>query len=515
MLTSILRKSNAWCFRRASCLSLKANRGLASYVAEQVTFPDHPPLPLALPSVGKKKIQLLTRSNIPEIFATRAPHLPATDYLAAASVFPMRANNYVVEELIDWSRVPDDPIFKLVFPQPDMLEPDQLHAVRSAIERGASKSELRDLAESIRGLLNPHPANQKQENVPHINGEPVEGMQHKYRETCLFFPTEGQYCHSYCTYCFRWAQFTAVGSDQQFQSKDVTQLVDYLKANRDVTDILFTGGDPMVMHTQQFARYVDALLSSPGTENLATIRIGSKSLSYWPYRYLTDPDAGEMLKLFEKIVKSGRHLSIMAHFSHPVELQGVAVQEAMRRIRATGANIRCQAPLIRQVNDQPHIWADMWRTQTRLGAIPYYMFVERDTGAKHYFEVPLARAFDIYREAISSVAGTARTVQGPSMSASPGKIQVVGITTINTPSGPEKVFILRFLQARNPAWMKETFFAKFDEKASWLNDLKPAFGEKEFFYEKEYRELVKREGASGQLFPASDSMKYRNRIRPF
>ncbi|ESK92528.1 l-lysine -aminomutase [Moniliophthora roreri MCA 2997] len=457
MLTSILRKSNAWCFRRASCLSLKANRGLASYVAEQVTFPDHPPLPLALPSVGKKKIQLLTRSNIPEIFATRAPHLPATDYLAAASVFPMRANNYVVEELIDWSRVPDDPIFKLVFPQPDMLEPDQLHAVRSAIERGASKSELRDLA----------------------------------------------------------AQFTAVGSDQQFQSKDVTQLVDYLKANRDVTDILFTGGDPMVMHTQQFARYVDALLSSPGTENLATIRIGSKSLSYWPYRYLTDPDAGEMLKLFEKIVKSGRHLSIMAHFSHPVELQGVAVQEAMRRIRATGANIRCQAPLIRQVNDQPHIWADMWRTQTRLGAIPYYMFVERDTGAKHYFEVPLARAFDIYREAISSVAGTARTVQGPSMSASPGKIQVVGITTINTPSGPEKVFILRFLQARNPAWMKETFFAKFDEKASWLNDLKPAFGEKEFFYEKEYRELVKREGASGQLFPASDSMKYRNRIRPF
>ncbi|KAK7049875.1 hypothetical protein VNI00_005305 [Paramarasmius palmivorus] len=94
----------------------------------------------------------------------------------------------------------------------------------------------------------------------------------------------------------------------------------------------------------------------------------------------------------------------------------------------------------------------------------------KDKGAKHYFEVPLAQAFDIYREAISSVAGTARTVQGPSMSASPGKIQVVGITTIPGPSGPEKVFILRFLQARNPAWMKETFFAKFDEKASWLND---------------------------------------------
>ncbi|KAK7062648.1 hypothetical protein VNI00_000136 [Paramarasmius palmivorus] len=361
----------------------------------------------------------------------------------------MRANNYVVEELIDWSRVPDDPIFKLVFPQPDMLEEAELQNMRSALQRGADKLEMRELA----------------------------------------------------------AQFTAVGSEQQFQSKDVTQMVDYISANRDITDILFTGGDPMVMHAHQFARYVDALLAGPGTENLATVRIGTKSLSYWPYRYLTDPDAGEMLKLFERIVKSGRHLSIMAHFSHPVELQSTAVQEAMRRIRATGANIR--------FNDQPHIWADMWRTQTRLGAIPYYMFVERDTGAKHYFEVPLARAFDIYREAISSVAGTARTVQGPSMSASPGKIQVVGITTVPGPSGPEKVFILRFLQARNPAWMKETFFAKYDEKASWLSDLKPAFGAKEFFYESEYRELVKREGASGQLFPSSDSMKYRLRVHPF
>lgn len=60
----------------------------------------------------------------------------------------------------------------------------------------------------------------------------VKGMQHKYRETVLFFATEAQYCHSFCTYCFRWAQFTAVGSSQQFASKDATRLRDYLRANR-------------------------------------------------------------------------------------------------------------------------------------------------------------------------------------------------------------------------------------------------------------------------------------------
>ena len=53
--------------------------------------------------------------------------------------------------------------------------------------------------------------------MPRVGGVAVPGMQHKYRETALFFPSEGQYCQAFCTYCFRWAQFTAVGSDQAFQ----------------------------------------------------------------------------------------------------------------------------------------------------------------------------------------------------------------------------------------------------------------------------------------------------------
>ena len=65
----------------------------------------------------------------------------------------------------------------------------------------------------------------------------VKGMQHKYRETVLFFPTEAQYCHSFCTYCFRWAQFTAVGSSQQFASKDSQELKAYLRANMCVEDL--------------------------------------------------------------------------------------------------------------------------------------------------------------------------------------------------------------------------------------------------------------------------------------
>jgi hypothetical protein len=175
----------------------------------------------------------------------------------------------------------------------------------------------------------------------------------------------------------------------------------------------------------------------------------------------------------------------MGHYSHPRELETDVAQEAVRRIQNAGATVRCQAPLIKHVNDSADLWADMWKRQVRLGAVPYYMFVERDTGPKNYFEVPLTRAWEIFVDAYKQVSGLGRTVRGPSMSATPGKVLVSGVATVMG----EEVLVLRFLQARNPDWVGRPFFAKYDPTATWLDDLEPAFGEAEFFFEEEHREL--------------------------
>ena len=82
------------------------------------------------------------------------------------------------------------------------------------------------------------------------------------------------------------------------------------------------------------------------------------------------------------------------------------------------------------------------------------------------------------------------------MSANPGKVQIVGISEIKG----EKVFVLNFLQARNMEWVGRPFFAKYNEKAEWLNDLRPAFGEKEFFYSGEFRKMLKIEEDSMGLY---------------
>ena len=172
-------------------------------------------------------------------------------------------------------------------------------------------------------------------------------MQHKYRETVLYFPQQGQTCHAYCTYCFRWAQFVG-DADLRFAAPGPEQLVAYLHRHPAVTDVLVTGGDPMIMSTERLRSHVEPLLA---VDTVRTIRFGTKAVAYWPYRFVSDSDADDLLRLFEQVVAAGRNVAVMAHFSHPRELATEVATRAIARIRATGAVVYCQAPLIRYVND--------------------------------------------------------------------------------------------------------------------------------------------------------------------
>lgn len=428
--------------------------------------------PVRYSALGRKDLEVL-----PELAAL--PEELRRAMLVVSAVFPFRVNRYVVEHLIDWSKVPDDPIFQLTFPQRQMLSATDFKVIDRLLAQGASDGEVQAAARRIQKQHNPHPAGQLELNVPSFEGQPLRGLQHKYRETVLFFPSQGQTCHAYCTYCFRWPQFVGL-EDLKFASRETDTLQRYLSSHPEVTSVLFTGGDPLVMRTLLLQRYLEPLLQ---LESLVSIRLGTKAPAYWPQRFVTDPDADALLRLFEQVVASGKTLALMAHYSHPRELETPIAQEALRRIRATGAVVRCQAPLIRHVNDDAEVWASLWLKQVRLGAIPYYLFVERDTGPRAYFEVPLFRAFQIYRDAIARVSGLARTVRGPSMSATPGKVVIDGVATIRG----ESVFALRFLQARDPEWVGRPFFARYDDRATWLDQLCPAFDEPEFFFEAELR----------------------------
>lgn len=437
-------------------------------------------------SITSRKIQFYSTHNLDNL--PQLKKLASGDRLAmkaVARVLPFRVNNYVVEELIDWDNLPRDPIFKLTFPQKEMLLPEHLDKVIWHLKNNSSPKVLDEVVKTIRSQLNPHPSGQVEYNIPSLNGKPVPGIQHKYPQTALIFPTAGQTCHSYCTFCFRWSQFLG-GDGFKFATHESGCFQDYLRQHKEVTDVLITGGDPMVMKASNLALYIEPLLDKE-FEHIQTVRIGTKSIAYWPYRYIADRDSEDILRLFDKVISAGKHLTIMAHFAHWRELSTSIVREAIRHILSTGAQIRTQGPLLNRINDSSEVWIRMWQEQVKLGCIPYYMFVERDTGAKDYFEVPLVRAWEIYQEAIKNTSGLARTARGPVMSALPGKVIFDGFAEIYG----ERVFVLSFIQGRDPDWCKRPFFAKYDSKATWLNELRPAFGKKSFFYENRLNEILK------------------------
>lgn len=132
---------------------------------------------------------------------------------------------------------------------------------------------------------------------------------------------------------------------------------------------------------------------------------------------------------------AGKHLALMVHDNHWKELEPAIARIAIRKVR--------------------------------------------ETGARPCVEVPLAKTWRIYRDAVKRVSGLARTDRGPSMPSHPGKEEIQGVTKIHG----EKVFVLRMIQGRNPDWVQRPFFAKYDENATWLNHLQPALGEDRFFFE--------------------------------
>lgn len=415
-------------------------------------------------SAGRKRYRAYGPGQVSEI----AQRYGLSDEVAEtvrlfSLVLPFRVNQYVLSELIDWKSVPDDPIFQLVFPQPGMLDAQDEQALAHLSADGEPSPRLERLIGQVRARLNPHPGGQMEANVLVDGSEPIPGLRHKYSETVLYFPSNGQTRHAYCTYCFRWARFVG-DTGLRFAASSPDQLVAYLGRHPEVTDVLVTGGDPMVMGAAHLRSHLEPLLA---VDTVRTIRIGTKSLACWPQRFVTDADADEVLRLYEAVVGSGRNLAVMADFNHPREIQTDVARAALLRVRGTGALLYCQAPLMAHVNDDAETWSELWRAELAAGAVPYYLFVTRDTGPRDYFAVPLVRAVEIFQTAYQAVPGLARTVRGPVMSTTAGKVVVDGV--LQAPGRP--VFQLRFLRARDPLLVGRPFHALYSRSATWFGDL--------------------------------------------
>jgi L-lysine 2,3-aminomutase len=199
-----------------------------------------------------KSYTLRNYRNLHQISLVSSDDIEAIEVVGR--VLPFKTNNYVVEQLIDWRNIPDDPIFTLSFPRREMLLPEQYDNVRRLTNK-RDYSALAAYTDGLRLGLNPNPSGQKH-NIPEVEEGRLDGMQHKYRETVLLFPKQGQTCFAFCSFCFRWPQFSNMDELKFSMRKDFELYLNYIRLHPEITDVLLTGGDPMTMSCSVLEDYV-------------------------------------------------------------------------------------------------------------------------------------------------------------------------------------------------------------------------------------------------------------------
>lgn len=326
--------------------------------------------------------------------------------------FAFRSNEYYLS-LIDWDD-PEDPIRKIIIPDTRELE---------------NWGEL-------------DASNEKNYTV-------APGIQHKYRQTALFLAVD--VCGSFCRFCFRKRLFM---NDVDEIAKDYSAGIRYIQNHPEITNVLITGGDPLILATPRLEGLISEIRK---IDHVQIIRIGTKMLAFNPHRILHDPDLPDMIRRYSSPEK---RIYIMAHFNHPREITPQAI-EALDLLRDAGAIIVNQTPLLRGINSDPQVLAELFRKLSFIGVPPYYVFQCRPTLGNRLFEMPVEEAYEIFEKAKTGCSGLAKRARFV-MSHASGKIEVVGKTEGST--------FFKYHQAADPLDVGRFMAFRSNPDAYWFDD---------------------------------------------
>ncbi|AQT70328.1 L-lysine 2,3-aminomutase [Anaerohalosphaera lusitana] len=334
------------------------------------------------------------------------------DLQAVADKFVFRTNSYYLS-LIDWDD-PADPIRRMIIPQNSELE------------------QWGDL----------DPSNEAAYKI-------MPGLEHKYDSTALILVSEA--CDSICRYCFRKRVFMDASDDR---IDNVDEMLDYIRTHTEISNVLLTGGDPLTLSTEKLEMIIAELRK---IEHIRIIRIGSKLPVFNPYRIIDDPS---LAKMVEKYSLPDRKIYVMTHFMHPNELTETAVK-GLNILQNAGAIVNNQCPVLRGVNDNPAVLAELWRELSFAGVIPYYAFQCRPALGNRDFTVPIEEAYDIVEQAKARVSGLAKRVRF-AMSHSTGKIEIAAKT--------RDYILFKYHRAQDNTDSSRILVCKRNPNACWLDD---------------------------------------------
>jgi KamA family protein len=333
---------------------------------------------------------------------------------AITEKFVFRINDYYLS-LIDWEDPDNDPIYKLVIPNERELD-----------EYG--KWDASD------------------EHTNYV----VPGCQHKYGTTALLLVSE--VCGAYCRFCFRKRLFR---NDVHETSMEVSKGVEYIANHPEINNVLLTGGDSLILATGKIRQILKMLRAIP---HVKIIRFGTKLPAFNPMRIYEDE---ELLQTLSEYSRPDKKIYVMAHFNHPREL----TEEAYRAIDAlqrAGVVLVNQTPVLRGINNDPEVLAELLDKLSWAGVTPYYFFQNRPVAGNASFVLSLKETYEVIEEAKARTSGLGKRIRYV-MSHSSGKIEILGVDR-------GKIY-LKYHQARHPDYYGHFMVFECPDRVFWFDDL--------------------------------------------
>ncbi|PVI05932.1 kama family protein, partial [Periconia macrospinosa] len=230
---------------------------------------------------------------------------------------------------------------------------------------------------------------------------PISGLVHRYPGRALFLVTS--ICPVYCRFCTR---SYAVGGDtstvekrpQKPSRKRWEEILSYIATREDLHDIVVSGGDCFYLPPEALKFIGERLLEIP---HIRRFRIASKGLAVSPGRIQpTDAWTNELIALSNRGRQEGKQVCLHTHFNHPREITWIT-EESARHLFANGVIVRNQSVLLRGINDDTEVMAELINRLSELNIQPYYVY-----------QCDLVRGIEDLRTPLSTILRLEKEIRG-------------------------------------------------------------------------------------------------------
>jgi len=238
---------------------------------------------------------------------------------------------------------------------------------------------------------------------------PVEGIVHRYPDRVLLKLVH--VCPVYCRYCFR-REVVGPRGRGTLSAKAIAQALDYIRAHKEIWEVIFTGGEPLLLSARRLRAVMRALAA---IEHVKVVRVHTRLPIVTPERVTAE--------LVRAVKASGKATYVVAHVNHARELSREA-RTACARFVDAGVPVLSQSVLLRGVNDDAVTLEALLRTLVECRIKPYYLHHADLAPGTAHFRTSLGEGQALMRALRGRLSGIAQPTYVLDIPGGAGKVPV-------------------------------------------------------------------------------------------